>query len=159
MLKYMLAQAALAAAPDCQGADHHRLDFWTGRWEVTQTTTGAVAGHSVIEPVFAGCAIQETFRGVDGFVGGSLSLWDREQGEWVQFGSGSTGARMQFTGQWDGERINLLTLRPRSGKPALLIRMHLQPLAQGRVRQWSQMSTDNGETWRTRYDFTYRPAA
>lgn len=158
MLKLLLAQAVLAAAPDCQAAEHRQLDFWQGRWEVVETASGVIAGHSAIEPVFGGCALQETFKGADGFVGGSLSLWDRGEGEWVQFGSGSTGARMQFTGHWDGERMSLLTIKPRAGKPALLIQMSLQPIAGGGVRQWSQMSSDNGQTWRPRYDYTYRKA-
>lgn len=158
MLNILLAQAAIAAAPDCQAAEHHQLDFWAGRWVVTESATGAVAGESLIEPIFAGCVIQETFKGADGFIGGSLNLWDRALGEWVQFGSGSTGARMHFTGHWDGKRMDLLTVRQRSGRPSQLIRMRLQPTSEGGVRQWSELSTDNGETWRVRYDYTYRRA-
>ena len=146
------------AAPDCTAAEHRQLDFWLGRWTVVETATGAPAGESVIEPIYRGCAIRETFESPTGFVGGSTNLWDRAAGEWVQFGTGSTGARMLFTGAWDGERMSLLTSQARTGRPALLIRMRLQPLADGNVRQWSEMSSDLGETWRPRYDFTYRRA-
>ena len=154
----LLSQAAVAAAPDCSAAEHRQLDFWLGRWVVTDKATGQVAGHSLIEPIYAGCAIRETYTGQDGFEGGSTSLWDREAGEWVQFGTGSTGARMMFSGQWDGSRISLMTTRARTGRHALLIRMRLEPFADGRVRQWSEMSSDHGETWRTRYDYIYAPA-
>jgi hypothetical protein len=156
----LLAAQAVAAAPpaDCSAAEHRQMDFWLGRWTVTETATGAVAGQSVIEPIYKGCALRETFESPDGFMGGSTNLWDRAGGEWVQFGTGSTGARMLFTGRWDGERISLLTTQARTGRPPLMIRMRLQPLADGGVRQWSDMSSDHGETWRARYDFTYRRA-
>lgn len=150
-------QAAAAATPDCSAAEHRQLDFWLGDWSVTETATGLAVGRSRIEPVYKGCAVRETYEGADGFEGGSTSLWDRAAGEWVQFGTGSTGARMQFTGQWDGARMSLLTSQPRPGRAPLLIRMRLQPLEDGGVRQWSDMSSDHGETWRARYDFTYRP--
>ena len=149
---------AAPAVPDCTAAEHRRLDFWLGRWTVVETGSGAPAGESVIEPVYRGCAIRETFESPDGFTGGSTSLWDRAAGEWVQFGTGSTGARMLFTGHWDGRRMSLLTTQARPGRAALLIRMRLEPLPDGGVRQWSEMSSDQGETWRPRYDFTYRRA-
>ena len=156
-LAILLAQAAVAAMPvDCSAAEHRQLDFWLGRWTVTETTTGAVAGQSVIEPIYKGCALRETFESPEGFVGGSTSLWDRTTAEWVQFGAGSTGARMLFTGRWDGERMALLTTQARTGRAPLMIRMRLQPLADGGVRQWSDMSSDQGESWRPRYDYTYR---
>ncbi|RZI97996.1 MAG: hypothetical protein EON90_15115 [Brevundimonas sp.] len=152
-------QAATAVPSDCSAAEHRQLDFWLGRWTVTDTATGAPAGRSWIEPVYKGCAVRETYEGLDGFEGGSTSLWDRAGGEWVQFGTGSTGARMQFTGRWDGVRMSLLTSQVRPGRGPLLIRMRLQPLEDGGVRQWSDMSSDQGETWRPRYDFTYQPLA
>jgi hypothetical protein len=36
--------------------------------------------------------------------------------------------------------------------------MYLQPMANGEVRQWSDMSSDNGTSWKVRYDYRYRPA-
>lgn len=162
MLALLLLQLAAPAAPspqpDCSAAEHRQLDFWLGRWEVIDARTGAVAGKSVIAPVFKGCAVQETFEGGDGFTGGSLNLWDRERREWVQFGTGSTGARRLFAGRWDGTKISLLTEQPRRDAPTLLIRMHLQPLEGGQVRQWSESSGDYGVTWRVRYDYRYRRA-
>lgn len=158
MLLSALLQAAVIAMPDCTAAEHRQLDFWLGSWTVVDAATGSTAGTSLIEPAFKGCSIRETFISPDGFEGGSFSLWDRNLMEWVQFGTGSTGARMQFTGHWDGKRINLITTQVRAGRKPLLIRMKLEPQPDGTVRQWSDMSSDHGETWRIRYDYAYRRA-
>jgi hypothetical protein len=158
LVSLLMLQAATpaAAVSDCSAAEHRQLDFWLGSWEVRDTRTGAPAGESEIAPVFKGCGLQETFRGVDGFEGGSLSLWDRGRREWVQFGSGSTGARRLFAGRWEGGRMSLLSEQTRPDAPVVLIRMHLQPAADGAVRQWSESSGDYGVSWRVRYDYTYR---
>lgn len=119
---------------------------------------GPTAGSSLIDPAFKGCSIKETFVGRDGFEGGSVSMWDRKLTRWVPFGTISTGARMQLTGHRDGERINLITTQFRTGRKPLLIRMRLAAQANGTVRQWSGVSPASGETWRIRYDYTYRRA-
>lgn len=150
------AATPAAAINDCSAAEHRQLDFWLGRWEVRETKSGAPAGESEVALTYKGCALRETFKGVDGFEGGSLNLWDRARREWVQFGSGSTGARRLFAGRWDGNRMNLLSQQERPDAPLVLIRMHLQPAADGTVRQWSESSGDYGVSWRTRYDYTYR---
>jgi hypothetical protein len=151
-----ILQAAVIAMPACTAAEHRQLDFWLGSWTVVDAATGSTAGSSRIESAFKGCSIRETFVGPDGFEGGSINLWDRNLMEWVQFGTGSTGARMQFTGHWDGKRVNLITTQVRGGRTPLLIRMRLEPHPDGTVRQWSDMSSDQGETWRIRYDYIYR---
>jgi len=154
----LAAQAALSTPASCPAAEHRQLDFWLGRWTVVETATGVLAGESLIEPIYRGCAVRESFESPEGFIGGSTSLWDQRAGEWVQFGTGSTGARMLFTGRWDGGRMSLMTTQTRSDRLPLLIRMRLEPLPGGEVRQWSDMSSDHGETWRPRYDYTYRRA-
>lgn len=158
LIPLLMLQAAppSAAVIDCSAAEHRQLDFWLGRWEVRDTRTGAPAGESEIAPVFKGCGLQEAFKGVDGFEGGSLNMWDRARREWVQFGSGSTGARRLFAGRWDGRRMSLLSGQERPDAATVLIRMHLQPTADGAVRQWSESSGDYGVSWRVRYDYTYR---
>lgn len=159
LLMMQLAAPAAASAPqpqDCTSSEHRQLDFWLGRWTVMDAKTGKVAGQSHIESIYKGCAIRETFDDPSGFSGGSINLWDRGEREWVQFGSGSTGARMLFSGRWDGTKINLIAQRRRADAPTLLIRMNLQPLPDGAVRQWSDSSADYGVTWRPRYDYVYR---
>jgi hypothetical protein len=158
MLMPILQAVAAAVAFDCSAPEHRQLDFWIGRWTVVDAATGQPVGRSVIAPAFKGCAVQESFEDPGGFVGGSLNMWDRARREWVQFGTGSTGARRLFTGRWDGTRIVLLTQQDRADAPPLLIRMYLQPLADGEVRQRSDMSSDYGATWRLRYEYVYRRA-
>lgn len=52
--------------------------------------------------------------------------------------------------------MSLLTQQDRPDASTLLIRMHLQPVEGDQVRQWSEVSSDYGVTWRVRYDYRYR---
>jgi hypothetical protein len=150
--------AAAAVAADCSALEHRQLDFWLGSWTVIDARTDKAVGTSDITSTFRGCALQERFAAADSFEGGSLSMWDCARREWVQFGTGSTGARRMFAGRWDGTKISLLTQQDRPDASTLLIRMHLKPLDGGQVRQWSETSSDYGATWRIRYDYIYRRA-
>lgn len=160
MFTSLVLQAALAVSSplNCDAPEYRQLDFWLGRWTVMDAATGEVAGKSVIVPAYKGCAVQESFQDPAGFTGGSLSMWDRARREWVQFGTGSTGARRLFTGRWDGGQVALITQQDRADAAPLLIRMYLQPAPDGEVRQWSDVSADNGSTWKLRYDYRYVPA-
>ncbi|MBC6981599.1 hypothetical protein [Caulobacter sp. 17J80-11] len=157
MLDALLLAATVAASPACSAPEHRQLDFWIGRWTVIDARTGAIAGESVVEPAWEGCAVREEFHSPDGFVGGSLNAWDKAAGQWRQFGAGSTGAARAFAGSWTGEAMELHTSQPRPGQSDLLIVMRLQPLSDGGLRQWSDVSRDGGATWSPRYDYFYRP--
>ncbi|HEY8617023.1 hypothetical protein [Phenylobacterium sp.] len=151
--------AAVVAAAPCAQPAARALDFWVGRWTVTDATGGQKVGDSVVAPEWGGCAIREQFTGTDGFTGGSLNAFDAERGLWRQFGAGSTGAVRLFEGSVGAD--GALDLRSegkaRDGSP-ILLRMVLRKEGES-VRQTSTLSRDGGVTWRPRYDFRYAPAA
>lgn len=153
----MIAALAAAASVACAGPEHRAFDFWLGTWDVVETTSGKPAGHSIIEAVFGGCAVRETWT-EPGFSGGSLNAWDRSTGRWRQTWTDSAGAWREFVGDPEGGRMVLVWRHPAPAGGEEQVRMAFTPNADGTVRQYSDRSTDGGRTWTLRYDYTYRRA-
>ncbi|WP_309606007.1 hypothetical protein [Phenylobacterium sp.] len=155
-----LAQPAAAPKPPaCADAAHHAFDFWIGRWTVTETKTGKPAGQSLIEGLYAGCAIRENWR-EPGYAGGSLNTYDAAAGKWRQTWTDSAGTWREFVGGLEAGRMVLVWRHPVQADPSKMARerMIFTANADGSVRQYSDASTDDGETWTERYDYTYRKA-
>jgi hypothetical protein len=155
----LLAAAPAAQPPGCADAAHHAFDFWIGRWEVTETKTGRPAGNSLIEAVYSGCTIRENWR-EPGFTGGSLNTYDAATGKWRQTWTDSAGAWREFVGGMEAGRMVLVARQPSRQDPSetILVRLTFTPNPDGSVRQYSDMSRDDGATWVARYDYTYRKA-
>lgn len=147
------AFAQASPVQPCSGAEHRALDFWLGEWNVVDETSGKLVGSNRIERLWSGCALFEQFTGADGFRGGSLIQWDPSSRVWRLTGGGSTGAAMTFEGAVTPQGLTLLQV---SG--SRIIRMTVNRLTNGQVRQASDASNDGGATWRSRYAYLYRPA-
>ena len=143
---------AASPAPPCAAAEYHRLDFWVGRWDVYPTGKDKLVAHSLIEPVY-GCGVRENWMPLNNQPGGSLSIYVPAEKHWEQFWIDSSGSRAFFTGGWDGKAM---VITGEWGGP--LVRMTYSKNADGSVRQFGEQSTDNGQTWKPSFDFTYRPA-
>jgi hypothetical protein len=129
----------------------HRLDFWLGEWEV-RTQQGQVAGHSVIESVSGMCAILENWTGAGGGSGKSLNTWNAPRGQWQQFWVGQGGGVTEYReGRFDGKSVVFMAIPDDSTRS----RLTFTPLAPDRVRQFAEVSTDRGGTWKPTYDFVY----
>ncbi|HEY6663061.1 MAG TPA: hypothetical protein VIZ66_09060 [Sphingomicrobium sp.] len=140
------------APPACAAQEYHQLDFWVGRWDVYPTGKNQLVAHSLIEPVY-GCGIRENWMPIGKPGGGSLSIYVPGDKHWEQFWIDSSGTRAFFTGGWDG---TAMVISGKWGGP--LVRMSYSKNADGSVRQHGEQSTDEGKTWATSFDFTYRPA-
>ena len=81
-----------AAPATCDTAEHHRLDFWLGDWQVFDGTTNELVAVDHIEKHSEGCIIQQTMTFLTDMyrrpgighrlTGMSISRFDGEQ--WVQ---------------------------------------------------------------------------
>ena len=140
-----------SAAAACASAEHHQFDFWAGRWDVYDPQ-GKLVAHSLIEPVY-GCGIRENWMPLSNQPGGSLSIYVPEEKRWEQFWIDSSGSRAVFTGGWTG---SAMVITGKWGGP--LVRMTYSRNGDGSVRQFGEQSADEGKTWATSFDFTYRPA-
>jgi hypothetical protein len=149
------AMAQTPAAPPadpCADASYHPLDFWVGKWDVYPTGKDKLVAHSLIEKVY-GCGVRENWMPLSNQPGGSLSVYVPGEKHWEQFWIDSSGSRAFFTGGWDGKAM---VITGKWGGP--LVRMSYSKNADGSVRQLGEQSTDDGKTWASSFDFTYRPS-
>ena len=139
-----------------QDPNRRAFDFWIGKWEVTGRG-GQIAGSSVVEPISEGCGLLESWTNARGNTGKSLSTYNPHLRRWQQYWVGGGGDVTEFReSEW---RDGSLSFIARGRNPADRRRMTFTRLSEGRVRQHGERSTDEGGTWTTEYDLTYRPRA
>lgn len=144
--------------PACTAPEHRRFDFWVGRWDVYPTGTRQLIARSLIERLYAGCAIRENWMPLQGPGGGSLNAWRPAERRWRQTWTDGGNAWVEFTGGIEGNAMVLIApVRLPDGTQALS-RMTFTRGENGSVRQAGARSTDNGATWTPQFDFTYVPA-
>ena len=159
-----LAQSAAAPLPGpppgCTGPEHRQFDFWVGRWDVYRTGTETRVGASLIESLSRGCLIRETWMPANAPGGSSLNHYDRGERRWHQSWYDGANAHVEFAGGLAGGKMVLTGFWPHASGPNThgLIRMSYSREAAGAVRQYGEISTDHGLSWRPFFDLTYRPS-
>ena len=90
--------------------------------------------------------------------GGSLNAPDPRTGRWHQYWLDSSGSRVQFDGGLVKDKMVLTGFWAGVSGPGQdgLIRMTYTRLDADSVRQFGELSTDQGLTWSTNFDFIYR---
>ena len=146
------AQTPPAAQPQanpCAAPEFSQFDFWVGSWDV-YGPRGKQVGTSLIEKVY-GCGVRENWKPFTPADGGSLNIYVPATKKWEQFWIDRSGSRAYFTGSWNGSAMVM------TGDWGAPTRMTYTPNTDGSVRQLVEQSNDQGKTWTTAYDFTYRP--
>lgn len=150
------SSAAPAPAAPCVAAEQHQLDFWVGEWKVFNTADNIQYAVSTIESVVGGCAISEHYRSPKApggpYEGRSFSNYDAASGKWRQFYVDNTGRGTWYEGAADASGSVVLFADGAQAKQ----KMSYIPQTDGSVRQHGEFSTDDGKTWQTGYDYTYR---
>ncbi len=147
-----------APPPACATPEHRQFDFWVGAWDVYPTGTDRLVAHSLIERLYAGCAIRENWMPLRGTGGGSLNSWRPAERRWRQVWTDSSNAFAEYSGGLEGAAMVMTAPATLADGRAALLRMRFTREADGSVRQVGTRSTDGGATWEPAYDFTYRPA-
>jgi hypothetical protein len=147
--------------PACTAPEFRQFDFWVGRWDVYPTGTQQLVAHSLIENLYAGCAIRENWMplpgGQDGD-GGSLNVYRPAEHRWRQTWTDSGNSLVDFYGGIEDGKMVLTGTRPGVNGAEFLVRIEYSRNPDGSVRQVGTRSADHGQTWQPRYDFTYRQA-
>jgi len=158
LLPAMVAGQANEAG--CEGPRYALLDFWVGEWTVW--ADGEQVGVNRIDRILKGCAVTEHWRSAAGREGRSLFYVD-DGGAWKQVWvterATETGGVKEKTAV-PGAPSGSVRFRGRIETEAgsYLDRTTLTPRDDGSVRQHIEVSTDDGATWRTTFDATYRRA-
>ena len=146
--------AALAAPCVQAGSPWRQLDFWVGVWDVYDRSGNRV-GQSRIERILGDCVVLENWKGTG--EGKSWNTWNPARKRWEQSWVDSSATPVFFTGQLENGVMVYHSDQPQpDGKPYQR-RLTFSPLPGPRVRQFSQGTTDEGQTWSTEYDLIYVP--
>jgi tetratricopeptide (TPR) repeat protein len=153
----LLAQARHNQKPCESTPENRQFDFWVGDWDVVATEDGVPAGVSHIERTIGDCVIWENWSSLNSaYSGKSYNTYNSNLKRWEQFWVDNVGGMVHFYGNLkDGvmDFYSDATPQPDGTKVA----RHLQFFNQGpgKVRQFSQITTDSGKTWTVEYDLTY----
>jgi hypothetical protein len=133
------------------------FDFWTGDWDVFQTGTTVLVGHSVVQIASGGCMILENWTAVGVPHNGKSMNFVDTSGKWQQVWVGSEGSGMHhfINGEYrdSAMRFDFEQTNPQGKK--LKGRFTFFNEGPNQVRQLNEVSADDGKTWSTNYDFTY----
>jgi hypothetical protein len=139
------------------------FDFWVGDWNVYQNGTDQLVGESKIEVASGGCMILEnwTAKGPVAHNGKSMNYVNSATGKWEQLWIGSGGINTNNPQKFvNGEykdnamRFTFEQVSPKNEKQ--IGRFVFFNLGTNEVRQFNEVSNDNGTTWTTVYDFLYK---
>ena len=152
----LLVRVEAAAYPCRNDANHHKLDFWIGKWDVY--VNGSLAGHNDIETVAGGCALTESWVNTSGIPGVSLNYYDGTIGKYKQIWVAS-GSHTEFveTEAAEGKLVLVATQTDAAGNETLT-RLSFTRQEEN-VRQLFETSSDGGTTWTPGFDGLYVPRA
>jgi tetratricopeptide (TPR) repeat protein len=148
----------------CLGVPQAReFDFWIGEWDVYPNGANVIVGHSKVEMASGGCMVLENWTALGAVpnTGKSMNYVNSVTGKWEQHWIGSGGLNVNnpqyFTnGEYkDGAmRFESISMSPQNQKQ--LGRFIFFNMGPDQVRQFYEISADEGKTWTTSYDFIYK---
>ena len=155
----LAVQAAAPAPAACATLEHRQFDFWVGDWDVYRTDTDQLIARSLIEKLYAGCAVRENWMPVGGTGGGSLNSWRPAEMKWRQTWTDSGNNWNEYAGGIEGGLMVLTGTSAKAGGTRVPARMTYEAKADGSVVQTGYQSSDGGKSWSLTYQYAYRPAA
>lgn len=153
------AQTGGAASGRCPGAEHRRLDFWSGDWDVQEVGGGGKpVARARIDIILGGCALRETYEQNDGLAGQSFTSYDASRRLWHQTWVTNRGSLLLIDGAFQSDTLTLQGPRlAEDGRPEI-VRGVWKPEGDG-VRETAHTSTDGGATWKPLFDIRFRRRA
>ena len=125
-----------------------RHDFGTiGEWEVTTPAREGWTASSSITVANNGCSIHEDYLTQGGYAGRSINFYDPQKKKWHQTWTDNQGAPLYLEG---GLVDGAMVLTDATS------RVTWSTLADGRVRQHWESTSDGGKTYTTAFDGYYR---
>lgn len=133
------------------------LDFLIGEWDIFNAA-GKPSGTTKVEAALPGAALTEVRRGLDGK---ELKLWyfySEPDKAWKSVFAGPNGAMRELlaTERMPDGSIRMQGRFPNATGPAFQSRFTYYKQPDGSVRRHLETSADDGATWKTVVDATYR---
>ncbi|HZY81910.1 MAG TPA: hypothetical protein VFE50_20440 [Cyclobacteriaceae bacterium] len=152
-----LRERALNFAYPCRTLpEAKQFDFWLGEWDVHPTANmSALAGYNKITRAAEGCLIVESWTSAGPHSGMSLNYYDPATRLWNQKWVGSGQDIQEFTDGVYADNMMRFKFVGRNPDGTTFQGRLTFTNMNGKVRQHSERTNDNGSTWQTIYDFTY----
>jgi tetratricopeptide (TPR) repeat protein len=154
--KQLFEKVKLNSMPCAVKPEFRQFEFWIGEWEV-KSPEGNFAGNSSIQQILGQCVILENWTGGGGqYTGKSFNFFNSQTGKWQQTWVDDKGGFIEFVdGEYkDGKMVFYSRETEINGKKTIR-RLSFFNLEPGKVKQFSEQSTDGGKTWVTEYDLRY----
>ena len=152
----IVAEMSVKAYPCANNEEFRAFDFWQGEW-VVELADGTYAGDNTIEAQERGCVLIERWSNATGGTGMSINYLDKVTGEWVQIWNAEGGSQINIRGGMTDEGMLLVgTLHTIGNGTTVPFRGLWTPLEDGRVRQFFELSNDDGETWQPWFEGFYK---
>ncbi len=157
----MVASLEVRRQPCRNGKAHpeyRQFDFWVGDWNV-YSVAGQFAnqkvGESSVQLILKDCVVFENWTALGrGGEGKSFNKYNPQLQKWEQFWVADSGGTTHYVGDAaPGQMIYLA--EPAGPRGAPLIRLSFTRLSPDKVRQFSELSFDQGKSWQVGYDFIY----
>lgn len=124
-----------------------QLDFFHGEWTVS-AEHGPALGTASITGDLSGCLTEERYATDKGYAATSFFYWDPVAQSWWRTYIDSEGERVELRGALVDGRLVLTGAEPGHDGRSVQVRMTLEPVSAGVVRQEWAVSED-GEVWET----------
>jgi hypothetical protein len=146
--------------PACTAPEHRQFDFWLGQWDVYRTGSDQLVGRNLIEKLYDGCTIRETWTPIGGAGGASFNTWRPDEKVWRQTWVDASNSHADFKGGLQGDAMVIAGRWQGVNGPGTdgYVRITYRKQPDGSVRQVGMISTDDGKTFQPSFDLTYRPS-
>ena len=163
VLIIMASLADKAQKPPCTiDPIYRQFDFWIGEWDV-YAKNGKKAGDSRIELILDSCIILENWKSANVsqgiyYSGKSFNAYNSTTKQWQQTWVDNVGGTIEYLeGHYENNKMIFLTKPFQFHKDTMAIRrLTFYNLEINKVRQYGEISKDNGLSWATEYDLEYR---
>ena len=158
----LLCQCLLAQKPCEKDPIYAQFDFWIGEWEAYDLK-GNIAGYSKISKILDNCVVLEEWTAAAAqqglvFAGKSYNSYNASTKQWQQTWIDNTGGSNEYlVGYFENDAMHFTSRPFTNGKKTSIRRLTFFKLQESKVRQYGEISNDDGKTWIAEYDLEYRP--
>ena len=143
----LVVEMSRQAFPCEHDAAFSAFDFWLGKWDV-HTADGTYAGSNAIERAERGCVLIEDWSSAGGGSGTSINYLDKISNKWVQIWNDASGSQINIRGGMTDDGMLLVgTIHYVANGTTAPFRGLWTPMPDGRVRQFFEQMSPDGETW------------
>jgi tetratricopeptide (TPR) repeat protein len=134
----------------------HDFDFWVGEWEVYQTGTKFLVGHSSVQSIAGECGLLENWTSTQAQTGKSINYYNPSTGKWEQDWIGSGGGPQRYlNGEYKDNAMHFTYESTNAKGQKVTGNFKFYNIDKDTVRQYQDVNNDDGKTVTVSYDLTY----